>query len=137
MSEWKNAFFVHFLTIKFFFRLWKSYGVKVLVNTSNITTYEGCLKLIKTGMQLAPIGGIFNLAVVLRDSIFENQNAQKFDEALSVKAYSTKYLDEISRKLCPNLKYFVVFSSVSCGRGNAGKSFFKRNVKKIIFKGKF
>lgn len=95
-----------------------------MVSTSNITTYEGCLKLIKAGMQLAPIGGIFNLAVVLRDSIFENQNAQKFDEALSVKAYSTKYLDEISRKLCTNLKYFVVFSSVSCGRGNAGKKNF-------------
>ena len=41
---------------------------------------------------------------------------------MAPKALATKYLDEISRKLCPNLKHFVVFSSVSCGRGNAGQS---------------
>lgn len=32
------------------------------------------------------------------------------------------FQDEFSRKLAPQLKYFVVFSSVSCGRGNAGQS---------------
>lgn len=31
-------------------------------------------------------------------------------------------LDEFSRKLAPQLKHFVVFSSVSCGRGNAGQT---------------
>lgn len=30
--------------------------------------------------------------------------------------------DELSRKLAPQLRYFVVFSSVSCGRGNAGQT---------------
>jgi len=28
----------------------------------------------------------------------------------------------VTRKLCPDLSYFVAFSSVSCGRGNAGQS---------------
>lgn len=28
----------------------------------------------------------------------------------------------MSRKYAPKLKYFVIFSSVSCGRGNAGQS---------------
>lgn len=28
----------------------------------------------------------------------------------------------VTRKKCPDLDYFVVFSSVSCGRGNAGQS---------------
>lgn len=31
-------------------------------------------------------------------------------------------LDEFSRKYAPELKYFVIFSSVSCGRGNAGQT---------------
>ncbi|KPJ13004.1 Fatty acid synthase [Papilio machaon] len=31
-------------------------------------------------------------------------------------------LDKLSRKLCPRLKDFVIFSSVSCGRGNAGQT---------------
>lgn len=102
--------------------LWRSYGVQVCVSTDNISTPEGCLDLIKTGMQLGPIGGIFNLAVLLRDNIFENQDAEKFCESLSVKAYASKFLDEISRNLCPHLEHFVVFSSVSCGRGNAGQT---------------
>lgn len=45
-----------------------------------------------------------------------------FAESLGPKAEATKYLDEISQKLCPALKQFVIFSSVSCGRGNAGQS---------------
>jgi fatty acid synthase, animal type len=73
-------------------------------------------------MKLGPVGGIFNLAVILQDSIFDNQVAEKFVESMRPKAVATKHLDEISRVLCPELQYFVVFSSVSCGRGNAGQS---------------
>lgn len=62
------------------------------------------------------------MAVVLRDSIFENQDTVTFVECLGPKAVATKHLDEISRELCPCLQYFVVFSSASCGRGNAGQS---------------
>ena len=41
---------------------------------------------------------------------------------MATKATATKILDEISRKHCHNLQHFVVFSSVSCGLGNAGQS---------------
>jgi fatty acid synthase, animal type len=73
-------------------------------------------------MKLGPVGGIFNLAVVLRDMIYENQTAKTFRDCLKPKADVTKYLDEVSRLKCPELKHFVVFSSVACGRGNAGQS---------------
>ena len=33
-----------------------------------------------------------------------------------------KNLDFASRRLCPQLDYFVAFSSVSCGRGNAAQT---------------
>lgn len=65
---------------------------------------------------------IFNLAVILADALLENQNEDNFKRALAPKAFATQYLDELSRNLCPNLKDFVVFSSVSCGRGNAGQT---------------
>lgn len=94
----------------------------MIVSTDNITTRAGCEKLFKTALQLGPIGGIFNLAVVLRDSILENQSVEKFVECVLPKATATEYLDELSRKLAPHLKHFVVFSSVSCGRGNAGQT---------------
>jgi fatty acid synthase len=103
-------------------RIWESYGVQVSVNTSDITSKSGCEQLIRDAMKYGPVGGIFNLAVTLRDSIFENQDVTKFTECMGPKAVATKYLDEISRVLCPEMQYFVVFSSVSCGRGNAGQS---------------
>lgn len=68
------------------------------------------------------MGGIFNLAVTLRDGIFANQSSKQFLECFSPKAIATKYLDELSRVLCPGLEYFTIFSSVSCGRGNAGQT---------------
>ncbi|CAO1315088.1 unnamed protein product [Diamesa serratosioi] len=100
---------------------WKSYGVKVVVSTSDITSRSGCTDLIQTAIKLGPVGGIFNLAVALRDGILENQDITKFKECMAPKAIATKYLDEVSRKLCPSLHLFVIFSSVSCGRGNAGQ----------------
>lgn len=94
----------------------------MLVNTSDITTKQGCEELLKAAIELGPVGGIFNLAVALRDGIFENQTTQMFRESLGPKAEATKILDELSRKLCPQLEHFVIFSSVSCGRGNPGQS---------------
>lgn len=78
--------------------------------------------MIRDSVKIGPVGGIFNLAVALRDGIFENQDSKMFAESLAPKADATKFLDEISRKNCPELKQFVIFSSVSCGRGNAGQS---------------
>ena len=40
-----------------------------------------------------------------------------------LKVVGTKNLDAATRELCSNtLEWFVVFSSVSCGRGNAGQA---------------
>ncbi len=96
--------------------------MKVIVNIADISTKSGCEQLILAASKLGPVGGIFNLAVVLRDSILENQDTTKYIECMAPKAVATKHLDEVSRRLCPNLQYFVIFSSVSCGRGNAGQS---------------
>ncbi len=93
-----------------------------MINTSDISKRDGCEKLLREAQALGPIGGIFNLAVVLRDNILENQTAEKFAECLAPKADATLHLDQLCRKMCPQLRYFVVFSSVSCGRGNAGQS---------------
>ncbi|NWR04682.1 FAS synthase, partial [Paradoxornis webbianus] len=101
---------------------WKALGVKVLVSTSDIGTLEGTQKLIEEALQLGPVGGIFNLAVVLRDGMIENQTPELFGEVNKPKYSGTLHLDWVTRKKCPDLDYFVAFSSVSCGRGNAGQS---------------
>ncbi|NXO90855.1 FAS synthase, partial [Certhia brachydactyla] len=101
---------------------WKALGIKVLVSTSDIGTLEGTQQLIEKALQLGPVGGIFNLAVVLRDGMIENQTPELFWEVNKPKYSGTLHLDWVTRKKCPDLDYFVVFSSVSCGRGNAGQS---------------
>lgn len=78
--------------------------------------------MLQTALKLGPVEGIFNLAVALRDAIFDNSDAKMFNESLVPKALATENLDRVSGKLCPNLRHFVVFSSMSCGRGNAGQS---------------
>lgn len=103
--------------------LWESYGVKVnIVAGKDASKREDCESILKTAAQLGPVDGIFNLAVVLKDSLWENQTEETFEESFRSKAWSTKQLDELSRKICPKLRHFVVFSSVSCGRGNAGQT---------------
>lgn len=56
------------------------------MNTSDISTKNGCSELIETANKLGPVGGIFNLAVKLVDAIFENQNEEKFVESMKPKA---------------------------------------------------
>ncbi|XP_063924636.1 fatty acid synthase-like [Zophobas morio] len=102
--------------------IWKSYGVQVKVCTNDVTTEQKCEDLVKEANELGEIDAIFNLAVVLQDALFQDQTKENFLASFTPKAHATVFLDKVSRKLCPNLRYFVVFSSVSCGLGNAGQS---------------
>ncbi|XP_057672284.1 fatty acid synthase-like [Diorhabda carinulata] len=103
-------------------RTWESYGTIVHISTDNIYTEEGCRNLLQTANKLGNVHSIFNLAVVLSDAIFENQTLETFQTSLGPKAVAASHLDRLSRVLCPTLKDFVIFSSVSCGRGNAGQT---------------
>lgn len=58
----------------------------------------------------------------LRDAALANQTAATVRACLAPKADATAHLDRLTRELCPHISHFVVFSSVSCGRGNAGQS---------------
>ncbi|XP_065083523.1 fatty acid synthase-like [Ochlerotatus camptorhynchus] len=103
-------------------KIWNSYGVHTHVCTADITSMDGCRTLLKEASRFGAVAAIYNLAVQLRDAILENQSVEMFVECMAPKAKATEYLDIASRLLCPQLKHFVVFSSVSCGRGNAGQS---------------
>jgi fatty acid synthase len=45
-------------------RIWRSYGVKVVISVADITTRNGVAKLLSDANTLGPVGAIFNLAVV-------------------------------------------------------------------------
>lgn len=103
-------------------RRWRELGANVIVSTADATTEKGARRLLEEANELGPIGGIFNLAVVLRDAMMENQTEADFKTVAKPKVDGSKYLDAASRALAPQLDYFVNFSSVSCGRGNAGQA---------------
>jgi len=103
--------------------LWKSYGVNVFIITgADPSNRKDCEFILNSAEKQGPVDAIFNLAVVLKDGIFKNQTLESFEESFRAKAWATKILDELSRKLCPQLRQFIVFSSISCGRGNAGQT---------------
>ncbi|XP_049870281.1 fatty acid synthase-like [Pectinophora gossypiella] len=103
-------------------RIWQSYGTDVQISTHDVTTESGCNEMLKMAATMGPVRAIFNLAVVLNDAVFSNQTSDTFKNSYGPKASTTIHLDKLSRKLCPDVKNFVVFSSVSCGRGNAGQT---------------
>ncbi|XP_036142914.1 fatty acid synthase-like [Monomorium pharaonis] len=104
-------------------RLWESYGVKVLIiKNIDVADPKDCEYLLQIAENKAPVDAIFNLGVVLKDNILKNQTAETFAESFQSKARATQTLDKLSRKFCSKLRHFVVFSSVSCGRGNAGQT---------------
>jgi len=103
-------------------RRWRENGVKIFISTADVTTVSGTERLIQESNRLAPVGGIFNLAAVLCDALIENLTEADFKTVIRPKVDGTRNLDAVSRKSCPSLDYFVVFSSVSCGRGNAGQT---------------
>lgn len=103
-------------------REWQTMGIQVLVSTSDVSTLEGTERLITEACRLGPVGGIFHLAMVLKDGMLENLTPQQFIDVNKPKYDGTINLDRVTRQKCPQLQQFVVFSSVSCGRGNAGQS---------------
>lgn len=99
-----------------------SLGCTIVHNTSDIKTFEGCKNLLEESLKYGPIIGIFNLAGVLLDSTLPNQTEESFKKCFAAKVYTTNYLDELSRTLCPQLEHFVGFSSIAGGRGSAGQT---------------
>lgn len=116
-------------------RRWRESGVKIVVFTENVATLADAEHLIQESNRLAPVGGIFNLAVVLlRDATIENLKEADFKALILPKIDMTRNLDMISRMFCPSLDYFVVFSSVLRDRGNVDQinGFANSNIERLM-----
>lgn len=122
----------------FYFNLsvWEAYGVKIIVNTADIATRSGCEKLFKAALALGPIGGIFNLAVQLRDAILENQTTEKFIECLQPKATATEYLGKQSLQFSFIMCVMYEFDFQMNYRGNSHRncvtSWFSRVCRAVV-----
>ncbi|XP_077489970.1 fatty acid synthase-like [Amblyomma americanum] len=107
---------------KLHIRRWQQAGAVVLVSTLDASTGEGARQIIEEASAIGPVGAIFNLSLVLCDALLENQTAEAFEAVCRIKVDGTRHLDELSRKLCPELDHFVAFSSIASGHGNIGQT---------------
>ncbi|KAK3730951.1 hypothetical protein QZH41_008841, partial [Actinostola sp. cb2023] len=105
-------------------KLWQDQGVQVKLSTKDVGTNEGAQAIIKEAQSLGKLGGIFHLAMELRDSLFVNQTPSTFREVCKPKYHGAMFLDNLTRKkdIARYLHWFVAFSSVFSGHGNAGQS---------------
>nr|XP_045622655.1 fatty acid synthase-like [Procambarus clarkii] len=103
-------------------RRWLNLGASVQIMTQDASTFAGATTLLQKAAEEGPIGGIFHLAMVLQDSLLENQTTETFSIVNTVKGDGAVALDAASRTFCPDLHMWVAFSSVACGRGNAGQT---------------
>ncbi|KAH7950565.1 hypothetical protein HPB51_028402 [Rhipicephalus microplus] len=103
-------------------RRWSEQGATVLVSSDDVSMEEGVLKIIQTASSMGPVGGIFNLAMVLRDALIENLTAEMYRDVCKPNVMGTECLDKDSRRKCPELDHFVVFSSISCGHGQISQT---------------
>ncbi|XP_054157438.1 fatty acid synthase-like [Oppia nitens] len=107
-----------FSRLKYFREL----GAEVSLWTQPISSVDCARDLLEECLKMGTIGGIFHLALVLSDGILENQTVESYDKVFEPKSKTLKHLDELSRKMCPLLDYFVVFSSAVTCHGNPGQT---------------
>lgn len=106
----------------FFIDRMKSFGACVSVVIKDVSDMEQAKELIDYAASFAPVGGVFHLAMVLKDALFENQTNEMFEDACKIKIRGTFNLDQITRYACAELDHFVCFSSLVSTIGNAGQS---------------
>lgn len=84
----------------------RNLDASVVIYITDIATEEVTEKLIRQCQEMGPIGGIFHLAMVLRDSLFEDQIIQNFKDAAITKYWGTRHLDKCTRQMCgPELRW--------------------------------
>ena len=100
----------------------KLFNASIEVSKNDCLTVESAQQVLSEAQNMGKIGGIFHLGIVLNDCLIEKMSYEQFCESIDCKYKVFDNLDKLSRKLNYNLDYFVVFSSVTCGKGNTGQT---------------
>ena len=107
-------------------RRWQTvYGASVetpIVDLSKFEEAESFFKVLCFERRAPEVDGLFNCAMVLHDNDFKLQSKDAFEKVSAPKVMLTNNLDVLSRKYCPNMNYFVAFSSHTGVRGSATQS---------------
>lgn len=105
-----------------FIRRWKEKNIEIAIIDYDTTKPEETVALLKEANQLGQVAGIFHLEAVLHSVSASDLTTADFRSAFNQKAASVINLDTVSRKLCPKLKHFFIWSSGTSGHGTAGQA---------------
>ena len=100
----------------------KFFNVSIDVSKNDCLTVESAQQVLNKAQNMGIIGGIFHLGIVLNDCLIEKMTYEQFCDSIDCKYKVFDNMDKLSRKLDYNLDYFVIFSSVTCGKGNTGQT---------------
>ena len=100
----------------------KFFNVSIKVLKNDCLTFESTQQVLTEAENMGKIGAIFHLGIILNDCLIEKMSYEQFSESIDCKYKVFDNLDKLSRKLDYNLDYFVMFSSVTCGKGNTGQT---------------
>ena len=100
----------------------KFFNVSIEISKNDCLTVESTHRVLSEAQNMGMIGGIFHLGIILNDCLIEKITYEQFCESIDCKYKVFDYLDKLSRKLDYPLDYFVMFSSVTCGKGNTGQT---------------
>jgi hypothetical protein len=71
-------------------RIWRSYGVIVVISVADITTRNGVAALLSDANKLGPVDAIFNLAVVITDlHLNAGLSSHLLSKGIKIKIYGT------------------------------------------------
>ncbi|KAI2797161.1 hypothetical protein BLOT_011139 [Blomia tropicalis] len=119
-SNFQRIFLQRFKVIE---KYCSEYKIQIELSTKDISDYDQCHQLLmETNEKLGPIGGIFNLTLVLEDGMFSNQTVEKFFHVCRPKMNGSINLDRCTEVMNLNVDHFVTFSSFTAGRGNIGQT---------------
>lgn len=76
---------------------WRARGVTVQVSAADAGAAGGARALLAAAAALAPVGGIFNLAAVLRDAFLDKQTPEDFKLVAKPKINGTSLRYNIGR----------------------------------------
>ena len=100
----------------------KCFKVSIEVSKNDCLSVESAQQVLSEAQNMGKIGGIFHLGIILNDCLMERMNYEQFCESIDCKYRVFDNLDKLTRKLDYPLDYFVIFSSVTCGKGNTGQT---------------
>jgi fatty acid synthase len=95
--------------------------MEIVVSKLDASNEDEAREIVFQAESMGKLGGVFNLAMVLSDALFNNQTIESFKKTCEGKVNATMNMDSLTRR-SSDLEYFICFSSVSAGRGIAGQS---------------